>query len=131
MGFFAKLFGRTRVQELARGRGWTVSVVGESHYQANLDRQYRKNGGTEHDLKVSAILVPEAENGFDANAVRVDIGGQVVGYLPAQMAMEYRAAFGAISTQCSAKIIGGFALEDGSSAHFGAKLNVSWPPRLK
>jgi hypothetical protein len=72
-----------------------VPVVGESHYQDNLERQYRKNGGAGHDLKVTAVLVPEHENNFDANAVRVDIEGQPVGHLQRQFAEEYRTVLGA------------------------------------
>jgi hypothetical protein len=47
------------------------------------------------------------------------------------MALEYRAALGEEVGRCSAKIVGGFELDDGSSAYFGVKLNLAWPPRLK
>jgi hypothetical protein len=92
---------------------------------------YRRNGGAGHDIKVSAALVPENDNAFDHNAVRVEIESCRVGYLPREMALEYRAALGEEVGRCRAKIVGGFELDDGSSAYFGVKLNLAWPPRLK
>ena len=106
-------------------------MVGESHYQDVLQKLYRKNGGSEHDIKVSAALVPEDNSAVDPNAVRVEIESRGVGYLTREMALEYRAALGESVGQCSAKIVGGFELDDGSSAYFGVKQNLSWPPRLK
>ncbi|MFH1342845.1 MAG: HIRAN domain-containing protein [Pseudomonadota bacterium] len=109
----------------------TLPVVGESNYQTALARQYRKHGGTEHDVKVTAQLQPEQGNPHDANAVRVAVGGGLVGYLPRQAAAEYRAALGAAAGLCSAKIVGGYLMEDGERASFGVKLNAAWPPRFK
>ena len=80
---------------------------------------------------MSAALVPENDNAFDHNAVRVEIESCRVGYLPREMALVYRAALGEEVGRCSAKIVGGFELDDGSSAYFGVKLNLAWPPRLK
>ena len=73
MGFLRRLFGYKQTSSLAPGRGWVVPVVGESHYQDVLEMLYRKNGGSGHDIKVSAALVPEDDNAFDPNAVRIEI----------------------------------------------------------
>ena len=52
MGFFAWLFGRNPIREFSPERlGWTTDVVGELHYQAEIERQYRSHGGTEGDAK--------------------------------------------------------------------------------
>lgn len=131
MGFFAALFGSKRGDTLAPGRGWIVPVVGEAAYQDALRSIYRKNGGDGHDLKVGAVLTPENGNRFDANAVRVEIDNRTVGYLSRELAVQYRAALGETAGQCAAKIVGGFEMEDGTSAHFGVKLNTAWPPRLR
>jgi hypothetical protein len=132
MSLFRKIFGLgEQPARLAPGRGWTVPVVGESRCQADLQMLYRKNGGADHDLKVDAVLAPEDDNAFDAKAVRVEIGARTVGYLERALAEQYRAALGRTAGECSAKIVGGFELEDGSSAHFGVKLNLAWPPRQK
>ncbi len=130
--FFSAIFvSSTPENALAPGRGWTVPVVGEASYQAAIRSLYRKHGGKGHDLKVTATVTPEAGNAFDANAVQIEIDGRTVGYLSREMAVEYRAALGATAGQCSAKIVGGHELEDGSAAHFGVKLHMAWPPRPK
>lgn len=131
MGFFSRIFRSNRVPALAPGRGWVVPVVGEAAYQDALRSAYRKNGGDGHDLKIVAVLIPEDGNRFDANAVRVEIGRRMVGYLPRELAVQYRAALGETAGECIAKIVGGFEMDDGTSAHFGVKLNLAWPPRLK
>ncbi|MFG3592267.1 hypothetical protein [Bradyrhizobium sp. RDI18] len=131
MGFLGRLFGSKQISSLAPGRGWVVPVVGEAQYQGALQTLYRKNGGSGHDIKVAAVLVPEDDNAFDTNAVRIEIESRGVGYLPREMAQQYRAAMGESIGQCSAKIVGGFELDDGSSAYFGVKLNLAWPPRMK
>ena len=64
-------------------------------------------------------------------AVRIEIESLSVGYLSREMALQYREALGESVGQCSAKIVGGFELDDGSSAHFGVKLNLARPPRMK
>lgn len=132
LDFFSAIFGSSApANVLAPGRGWTVPVVGEASYQDAIQSLYRKHGGRGHDLKVAAVVVPEDGNEFDANAVRVEIDGRKVGYLSRGMAVEYRAALGDTAGQCSAKIVGGYELDDGSTAHFGVKLHMAWPPRWK
>lgn len=131
MSLWQRLFGRA-ADQLAPGRGWTTDVVGESSYQKHLAKL---KGDYEHDLKVTAVLVPEPSNPHDPNAVRIDIAGKPVGYLPRELACECTLKTPA---QCSAKIVGGFlfdneeAREEGRDrAHYGVKLNLAWPPRLK
>lgn len=124
IGFLKRLFGSTAA-DLAPGRGWTVDVVGESQFQPALKRL---KGNHEHDRKVVAHLVPDPGNAHDPNAVCVEIGGHLVGYLPRERAAEYRLN---APGRCSAKIVGGFELDDGAMAHFGVKLNLSWPPKFR
>jgi hypothetical protein len=132
LDFLSAIFGSSAPADaFAPGRGWTVPVVGEASYQADIRSLYRKHGGRGHDLKVTATVTPEAGNAFDVNAVRVEIDGRRVGYLSREMAVQYRAALAETSGQCSAKIVGGHLLDDGSTAHFGVKLHMAWPPRLK
>jgi hypothetical protein len=130
LAFWRKLFGLEPSTSLAPGHGWIVQVVGESQYQEVLESLYRMNGGVGHDIKVIAGLVPEDNNSLDSRAVRVEIDSCRVGYLPRDMALEYRAALGEFVGQCSAKIVGGFKREDGTLAFFGVKLNLAWPPRI-
>jgi hypothetical protein len=129
MGFFARLFGdKGAPVALKPGRGWVVEVVGESQYQDALARSYKRHGGDGHDLKVTASLRPESGNANDEAAVRVEIDGATVGYLPREIAPDYRVVLGEQAATCSAKIVGGFTKEDGTQAFFGVKLNAKWPP---
>jgi hypothetical protein len=85
MGLFDLLF-RRQPADFVNGSGWTIEVVGELQYQGNLLKQYRRAGSTGHDVTVGAVLTPENSNRFDENAVRVEIGGRVVGYLTRDIA---------------------------------------------
>src|SRR6266487_2770604 len=64
-------------------------VVGELAYQ---DALWRLSDGTLGDrvrYDIVAVLVPEPTNPYDANAIAVQIYGQVVGYLSRATAQEY------------------------------------------
>jgi HIRAN domain len=66
-----------------------LEVVGELAYQ---DALWRLSGGTLGDRirrQIVAALVPEPTNPYDANAIAVQIDGQVIGYLPRATAQEY------------------------------------------
>ena len=62
-----------------------INVAGESHYQDAL----RELAGDETRLEATAALIPEPDNPHDANAVRVEIDGKKVGYLPRDVAPAY------------------------------------------
>lgn len=132
VGFLRKLFGLERANgRLAPGRGWEVPVVGESHYQNALEMLHHEHGGEDDDATVVAVLVPENDNAIDRNAVRIEIDSHIVGYLSREMAFQYREALGESIGRCSAKIVGGFEMYDGSTTYFGVKLNLAWPPCMK
>lgn len=67
-------------------------VVGQKHYLAALTTLL--NGlpdlGLDDDRR--ARLVPETDNPHDANAVRVEVGGQTIGYLARSDAKQFRGA---------------------------------------
>ena len=97
------------LDRLRRGRGSSVSarveppavsvslldgqddleVVGELAYQAVLWRLCGETVGDRVRYDIVAVLVPEPANPYDANAIAVQIDGQVVGYLPRATAQEY------------------------------------------
>lgn len=79
-----------------RGR---VSVVGESHYQSAIlavvaGRTVPIAGQWDKTLEAWAALVPEPDNSYDSNAVRVDLaspdGWFTVGYLSRELARDYQ-----------------------------------------
>jgi hypothetical protein len=58
-----------------------VKVVGESHYQDALIRVSRCPPSGEHGYECAAALVLEPDNPYDKFAVRVEVSGELVGYL--------------------------------------------------
>ena len=62
-----------------------INVAGESHYQDALHEITQD----EQRLETTAALIPEPTNPHDPNAVKVEIDGKLVGYLPRQAAIDY------------------------------------------
>jgi hypothetical protein len=75
----------------ARGHGeYAQEVVGESNYQPALRAIQASKDKPFH----RARLVPEDANPFDNLAVRVDVAGHTVGYLPRADARRWRKSSG-------------------------------------
>ena len=137
MGFLSFLLGRrpTPVHALAGNGGYRIEVVGESHYQEVLEAICggRTEAGADHDCV--ATLVPEPDNPHDRNAIRVDIGGRTVGYLPRADAIGYRdglalAGIPMGTLNCRAVVRGGWD-RGGTRGYFGVMLDMDWPPRAR
>jgi len=65
---------------------FSLAIVGESHYQqALMDIAGTQTEGG-RTVKCRAILNREDDNPHDPNAVRVEIGGDTVGYIPRALA---------------------------------------------
>lgn len=103
---------------------FSLQAVGESHYQRALEDACggRTEESAEHEC--TAHLVPENSNKYDDQAVRVEVGGSLVGYLARADAREYRAVYGEAITSCPALIVGGWDNEEDGRGHFGIKLDV-------
>lgn len=108
---------------------YSTDVVGESHYQRGIERVVggRTRKSAEHYC--SAVLVIEDDNEYDGNAVRVDIDGVTVGYLPAEDAPDYRQwlrrEHGRVrNATCPAVVVGGWDRGGGDRGHFGVKLDL-------
>lgn len=110
-----------------------MSVVGESHYQPALHAAAggRPAGeGLAGNLPVEATLVPEPENPYDVNAVRIDVGGRPVGYLARAVAPDYQPVLLELRDRgelgwCPARITGGTA-----GRGYGIYLLLGSPKRL-
>jgi HIRAN domain len=96
-----------------------LEVVGEASYQ---DALWSLCGGTlgdriRHDIV--AVLIPEPDNPHDANAISVRIEGNLVGYLPRQIAAEYLPGLNGLMSRCGGYvalrgvIVGGGYYNDG------------------
>lgn len=133
-GFWSRLF-RSRseapkAEAPALAQGALFDVVGESQFQAALEKIAGGKTPNRHDLQCKAILAPVADNPHDTNAVHVIISGRQVGVLAREDASEYRQALGTTVTSCNAKITGGWK-DEHSEGSFGVKLKIKWPPRLR
>lgn len=113
-----------------RGAGsFACQVVGESHYQQNIERIAgpKTPGGV--DCRRQAILVLDDDNPHDAKAVRICIDGLTVGHLSREMARSYRAQLKkqGLSTghyTCEAVITGGWDRGSGDEGHYGVRLDM-------
>jgi len=110
----APVKGAEWTQVPAINLGPPVKVVGESFYQEALERVGggRCSQGPRFRL-ITATLVREPHNRYDANAVRVDAGGLAVGHISKEDATRFHALIekitgrGAAAT-CRAKLTGGW-----------------------
>jgi hypothetical protein len=143
MGIFRRLFGfgkgsrtpRRMTSWCATGEPW-FDVVGESHYQSELEQICggRTPGGAE--FYCTAVLVPEPNNQFDKNAVAVFINGRKVAHMSRNDLAEYHDALRGHRLKgkpvcCQAMIVGGWSQRRGrEQGHFGVKLDIEWPPEL-
>lgn len=102
---------------------FSLPVVGESRYQETLASLCggRCEDGAD-DIK-NAELIPEEDNPYDKDAVRVVIQHETVGYLSRQDAKTYRNRFGSKSISCKANIRGGWDRGGGDTGNFGVWLN--------
>ena len=100
MGLLKRLRGRRGSSVSARDESPAMSVfllggqddlevVGELAYQDTLWRLCSGTLGDRVRHDIVAVLVPEPTNPYDANAIAVQINGQVVGYLSRATAQEY------------------------------------------
>jgi hypothetical protein len=115
--------------------GGEQHVAGESNYQTALERAA---GGRTPDgcavTLVTAELIREARNRYDRNAVRVDIAGQVVGYLPRTDAPSYHQLVKTLWEQglaatCWARLTGGWDRGRYDQGNIGIVLDIN--PRLE
>lgn len=107
----------------------TFEVVGESHYRTNLKKLAGKHGDESINKECIATLIPENDNQYDKNAIRIDIEGLTVGYLSRHDAILFRELLKANNesdqiTTCKAVITGGFKLENNKRADYGVFLSM-------
>lgn len=102
------------------------SVAGESYRQEELALVLRSLPSSSR--LVTAQLVREPTNQYDRNAVRVEVGGHHVGYLPRELAPGAHALIDSLHraerpATCRAEITGGV----GSKSFLGITLHVANP----
>lgn len=109
-------------------RGHTQQVVGEASYQQALEviGQGRTQSGTARQ-DVHAVLVRDPTNVHDSNAVRVEVEGHTVGFLPRDDAPRFHAVLEELrssnrSAVCRALLIGGWDRGPDDRGHIGIVL---------
>jgi hypothetical protein len=142
MGILRRLFGggeqppdRARTASWDQRPGWMydgmevqlcggrvgLEVVGEASYQDSLWHVVggRSGGADRVRMEVSAVLVAEADNPYDLNAVSVWVRGRKVGYLSRDDARRYRPGLLALENKygkpiaLAGAIVGGGIRADG------------------
>lgn len=99
----APIPGDSTPSKARRSGDYSTEIVGESNYQPAL-RKIAGKGEVRHECIARIYL--EDDNPHDDKAVRIDIDGQTVGYLPRAAARAYRKK-GADRATCGALIVGG------------------------
>jgi hypothetical protein len=145
MGLFDWLFGASTGStqpaalgpiHLARGRGYTFELVGESYYQDTLDAICGGKCEDGHNFPVAVQLCFQENNPHDRNAIMVLINRKVVGYVPRHITAGMRLELLELNPTehpitCDAKIVGGWLRgDDGDEGHYGVRLNLSQPLKL-
>jgi hypothetical protein len=108
---------------------YNVEVVGESHYQQELEKICGGRTEDSAEKHCRATLVLEDSNAYDRNAVRIDVDGATVGYLPRDSAKVYRqrlkeAGHPRLYATCNAVIRGGWDRGHGNAGSFGIWLDL-------
>jgi hypothetical protein len=111
-----------------------IDIVGESYYGPEIAEVVGRHAEGVHAV-VDAELVWEPGNRYDKNAISVRLGGSVCGYLPRDLAAEYRPAIEALTAPgrrlfVRADVRGGFRLDNGTSANYGVRIYLEEPAAL-
>jgi hypothetical protein len=139
-GWLGSLFSARRQSDMpvmiAKGRGYTFNIVGESQFQDVLAQIAGPKTPDGAKVEKTAQIVDDDDNEHDESAIAVLIGGRVVGFIPRAVAASMRADLARINPAghpitCHAKVVGGWRDADGHEAHYGVKLSISNPIRLE
>lgn len=108
---------------------YDFEVVGESNYQMALKALRDTVTDPDEEATGLAILVPEDTNPYDDKAIKVTVQGLTLGYLSRDDARSYRRRLaakklGMVPASCGIKITGGYKLRDGTTASYGAQLDM-------
>lgn len=117
------LFGIGRIEKFEGDGTFDFDIVGESNYQAALERIAGAKTPDGHEHYCEATLRPEPSNPYDKNAVVVQIKGHTVGYLARADAEAYKSQ-SSKPMRADALIVGGWRYSNGNEGSFGVKLDI-------
>ena len=109
------------------GSTYQYPVIGVSRYQYALKRIAGRGGDADQGINALATLIQEA--GKDHAMVRVEIDGAVVGFLPRDVAQEYRlrlidAGYPDATAACRARI----TAQRSATSEFSYSVRLDLPP---
>ena len=108
-------------------KSFPLDAVGESNYQEALVAIAGRHKRDTQIVPVGAVIRREPNNPFDGNAVRVEIEGKLVGYIPREQANRVAYQMDSHSTSeatCDAQIRGGWRTNQFDEGMYGVKLGV-------
>jgi len=104
-----------------------ISVVGESFYQDALKRVSKCPPVGDHRYECSAELVLEPDNPHDKFAVRVEVNGELVGYLPRGSAKRFNKRLRAMVERGQPAICTAFIGRSQDAGHDNLGINLRLP----
>lgn len=113
---------------------YRFEVVGESQYQADLERIVGGRIKDSASYQCVGILTPEPDNPYDRLAVYVSVDDRKVAYLTQDWAALFKAVLasnGYAQAACNALIVGGWDRGGNDRGDFGIKLDITFPLDLK
>jgi hypothetical protein len=134
MRLMNRLLGRDEIQRVntvVLPGGRSVEVKGELEYQDALSTICGGKCRQGHQKSVTAALLPEPDNRYDGNAVRVVVEKRLVGYINRADAASYSPVLQQMQNKvnaagaCSAVIVGGWDRGGGDTGHFGIWLDLA------
>lgn len=115
--------------KLQGNKNFGLEVVGEAYYQNNFENICGQRTEEGENRLVEARLILEPGNQFDNNAVRVEVSGMQVGYLPRAEAKDYTTIIKGLKIPLDTIIIvngnirGGWKKHNGDLGHYGIWLD--------
>jgi hypothetical protein len=111
-----------------------TSVVGESFRQEAIARACGRVADEEVHFDTQAVLLAEIDNPADRNAIMVWVNDEHVGYLPRELAVEYRAPLlialaRGIAVVCDS-FISAHSPNSGFHSNAGVNVFIPTPPEL-
>lgn len=116
------------MQRFGGDLSFSQEVHGESFYQDALAKACTNRKNKRENVHVIAVLIPEPNNKKDPHAIRVDVGGMTVGYMPRGYGKPFKEVMRknkiVDTIECVAEIRGGFTNRDGEVIHHGIWLDL-------
>lgn len=104
---------------------YSLPIVGESHYQSALIDIAGPHTETGRSVRCFAVLCREDDNPFDPEAIRVEIGGDTVGYISREQTSAVRMIFALHSREPDSRFFVDAVIRGGRiGQHYGVWLDL-------